>query len=75
MPTTKLRWKWDDGFYFAHTSYGLWAIEQKRGRFYIQLTLNGAHQSGQEQDFGSAQTSAKAQAEAQRAHRTFSKLD
>jgi hypothetical protein len=74
MSVSKLTWKWDDGFYFAHASYGHWTIEQRRGRFYISLDLSGAHPSGT-QDFGYAPTGAKAQAEVNRAHRALSKLD
>ena len=70
---TVLNWKWDDGFYFAHAPYGLWSIEQKRGKFYIQLDIGKVGENTQ--DFGDQPTSAKAKAEAQRAHRSFLKME
>ena len=68
--STSLKWTWQDGFYFVHTSYGMWSIEQNRGSFYLTLRLN---QTRSDQDFGKWKTSVKAKSECEKAHKVLSK--
>ena len=72
--TEPLNWKWNDGFYFAHPYYGMWTIEQRRGRFIVSLDLRGAHHSAT-QTMGNYTTAARAKAAAARDHRALVKLD
>lgn len=72
--TEPLNWKWSDGFYFAHPHYGMWTIEQRRGRFYVTLDLKGAPHDAT-QTMGDYRTSKLAQAAAARDHRALVKQD
>lgn len=66
-----MKWKQDGYLHFAHGPEGMWTIEQRRGRFYVTLTLAGAHHDGADQDMGSYKTLAKAKAGAHRDHRAM----
>jgi hypothetical protein len=66
-----LRWRQDGYLYFAHTGYGMWTIEQRRGRFEISLTLRNAVG---DQDFGSRKSLASAKREVEKADKSFALL-
>jgi len=66
-----LKWKWDNGFYFAHAPSGMWTIEQRRGRFLLTLDLPNTRNATQ--DIGNYTTSAKAKAAAGKAHRIITR--
>lgn len=63
-----LKWRQDGELHFAHVSYGFYMIEQKRGKFYMELNLRGDELP---QDLGHETTLAKAKKEIERAHKTF----
>lgn len=70
---TKLAWRQDGYLHFAHAKEGMYTVEQRRGRFIVTLSLEGAHTG--EQEMGWYASLAKAKAGAQRDHRALEKLD
>lgn len=70
-PVDKLRWKQDGYLYFAHGVEGMYAIEQKRKRYILTLDLADIPVGSGTQDMGTWPSLAKAQAEAQKAHRAM----
>jgi hypothetical protein len=73
MAAQPLKWKFSDGVYAAHTSYGVYFIEQHRGRFRVELWLGKSRHA--KQDLSVYPSLAKAMAGTQRDHRAFLKLD
>ncbi len=72
-PPGKLQFKFDDGFYFAHSGRGMWSIEQRRGRYILVLTLHMVRGDAAEQSMGSYKNFKKAVSEANRADRILAK--
>mgnify|MGYP001604298897 CR=1 FL=1 len=68
-----LKWKQDGELHFAHASYGMWMIEQRRGRFLITLTLKGTRDA--DQDYGYSTRLAGAKRDVDQAHRALSELE
>ena len=71
---TPLAWRFNDGFYFAHTTYGHFTLEQSHGKFCVKFNPVGSAGETNEQDMGTYKTLALAKASAARDHRALSKL-
>lgn len=63
-----LKWRQDGALHFAHTDYGMYMIEQSRGRFLMTLTLKGIPG---EQDLEAASSLARAKKEVEKMHKIF----
>jgi predicted aconitase len=66
-----LKWRQDGELHFAHTDYGMYMIEQRRGEFIMSLTLKGAG----EQDLGTVGKLVKAKSEIAKTHKALAKLE
>jgi len=68
-----LKWKQDGYLHFAHARYGMWMIEQRRGRFIVTLDLSGTRDATQ--DMGNYRSLALAKTGANRDHKALDKLE
>lgn len=71
-PNALTTWKQDGYLHFTHAPYGMWVIEQRRGKFYVELHVD---KSGMDQDFGAHSSLAKAKAAVAKDHKALLQLE